>query len=135
MYCEKTGEDGRTDPFWISNSPNGIMIKLLSYGGDFTATTCGPAIVLTSTDIGVSESSLTIPGTSLPRCPDIDEWAGSIECICTSESVCQSLYQQWNPVLSTVRHVVSWDGVCFVPERSSVVYIGYWFGLCKWYNV
>jgi uncharacterized protein len=61
----------------MSNNPNGTVIELLSCGGDFTATK-GPAIGLTSTDIGVSESSLTIPGTSLQICPDLGEWTGSI---------------------------------------------------------
>jgi len=46
--------------------PSSNVIEFLSYGGSFTAT-AGPAQGLTSTDIGVTETSSTLAGNSLQR--------------------------------------------------------------------
>lgn len=52
------------DPDGIALDYQGTVLQFLSYGGTFTATD-GPAIGMTSTDIGVSEDSATPKGYSL----------------------------------------------------------------------
>ncbi|MEN8164844.1 MAG: endonuclease, partial [Acidobacteriota bacterium] len=56
-------ENGAPDGLALVNN-SGTVIQFLSYEGSFTAT-AGPAEGLTSTDIGVSESSSTLVGDSL----------------------------------------------------------------------
>ena len=53
--------------------PTNAVIEFLSYEGSFTAA-AGPAIGLTSTDIGVSESSSTLVGESLQKIGGV--WTG-----------------------------------------------------------
>ena len=68
-------QNGNPDGFALINSANQV-VEFLSYGGTFVATN-GPATGLTSTDIGVTESTSTPIGRSLQR--DVDgSWFGPV---------------------------------------------------------
>ena len=68
-------QNGDPDGFALINS-SAQVVEFLSYGGSFQATN-GPANGMTSTDIGVKESTTTPAGRSLQR--DIDgTWFGPV---------------------------------------------------------
>ncbi len=56
--------------------PDGAVVEFLSYEGSFEATD-GPAVGMTSTDIGVAETSSTLGDQSLQR-NDAGAWAGPL---------------------------------------------------------
>ena len=57
--------------------PAGVVVEFISYEGAFEATD-GPAIGLTATDVGVSESSSTAVGQSLQKLED-GTWVGPLD--------------------------------------------------------
>ncbi|MEN9063587.1 ExeM/NucH family extracellular endonuclease [Ponticoccus litoralis] len=69
-------QNGAPDGIALVN--DGTLVEFLSYEGSFTATE-GAAAGVTSTDIGVSESSGTPLGFSLQRDEDGDTWAAPAE--------------------------------------------------------
>ena len=64
-------QNGAADGIALSN--NGQLIELISYEGTLTATE-GTAVGVTSTDIGVEETTSTAVGASLERAEDGGEW-------------------------------------------------------------
>lgn len=67
-------QNGAPDGFALVAS-NGRVLEFLSYEGVLTAVD-GPAVGLTSTDIGVAETATTPVGQSLQRTPGTDIWTG-----------------------------------------------------------
>lgn len=59
-------------------NPSGNVVEFLSYEGTFSATN-GPAVGLTSSDIGNREVGSTAAGLSLQKCPNlVNTWGGPI---------------------------------------------------------
>ena len=80
-YVLNLPQDGiqNGSPDALSLSKNGEVIEFLSYEGTLTATS-GTAAGMTSTDIGVSETTLTPAGQSLQRTGDgPTEWTGPVD--------------------------------------------------------
>ena len=79
-------QNGTSDGFALVNAAN-IVVQLLSYEGVFTAAAgTGPAAGLTSTDVGVAETTTTPVGASLHLVGTGDEYADFTWVVTTDDS-------------------------------------------------
>lgn len=64
-YATNGVQNGSPDGVALINTSNNTLVQFLCYEGTFAATGGGPASGVTCTDIGVSETNTTAPGSSL----------------------------------------------------------------------